>query len=122
MSFLDRVTKAVSDTVDRGKKEVDQFVRIQKVKGEIGAAETKIAEFKTQIQQIKAQAGEKAMELLRAGTLVAPELHPMREHIDGLIQQIATEDTVIVEKKAKIEKIKAEDEAEKAATVEQPKP
>ncbi len=33
MSILDRVTKAVGDAVDRGKREVDQFVRIQKING-----------------------------------------------------------------------------------------
>ena len=122
MSFLDRVTKAVSDTVDRGKKEVDQFVRIQKVKGEVGAAESKIGEFKTQILQLKSQIGEKAVEMLRAGTLAAPELQVMREQIDDLDRQIAAEDAVIVEKRAEIEKIKAEDEAEQPAPVEPPKP
>ena len=50
MSFLDRVTKAVGDVVDRGKQEVGQFVRIQKINGEIGQMEKKITEFKGQIQ------------------------------------------------------------------------
>lgn len=47
MSFLDRVTKAVGGVVDRGKQEVDQFMRIQKINGEIGQMEKKIAEFKS---------------------------------------------------------------------------
>ena len=41
MSFLDKVTKAVGDVVDKGKKDVDQFLKIQKVNGEIGAMEKK---------------------------------------------------------------------------------
>ena len=42
MAFFDKLTKAVSETVDRGKKEVDQFMRIQKVKGDIGREEQAI--------------------------------------------------------------------------------
>jgi len=61
MSFFDKVTKAVGDVVDRGKAEVGQFVRIQKINGEIGEMEKKIAEFKTQIQTATQQAGEKAV-------------------------------------------------------------
>ena len=37
MSFLDKVTKVVGDAVDRGKKDLDQFMRIQKVNGKISA-------------------------------------------------------------------------------------
>jgi hypothetical protein len=43
MSFFDRVTKAVGDVVDKGKKDVDQFMKIQKINGEIGGMEKKIA-------------------------------------------------------------------------------
>ena len=120
MSILDRVTKAVSDTVDRGKKEVDQFVRIQKIKGEIGESERKIDAFKNQVQQTKVQIGEKAIEMLRAGTLASPELQPLMEQIAGFEQQVAAQEAVIAEKKADIEKIKAEDEAQKAAAASAP--
>jgi hypothetical protein len=48
MSFLDRVTKAVGDAMDRGKKEVNQFVRIQNVNSQIGDIERKITQLKGQ--------------------------------------------------------------------------
>ena len=69
MSILDRVTKAVGDVVDRGKKEVDQFVRIQKINGQIGDLEKNIGESNGQIQQIKVKIGERAIDMLQAGTL-----------------------------------------------------
>jgi hypothetical protein len=115
MSILDRVTKAVGDAVDRGKKEVDLFVRIQKINGEIGDVEKRIAEFKRQIQAARQEAGEKAIELLRAGTLVSPDLQPFLEQVGGIEQQIAAEEGAVAEKRAEIEKLKAEHEAEKAA-------
>ena len=115
MSFLDRVSKAVSEAVDRGKREVDEFVRIQKINGEIGEIEKKINEFKAQIQAIKVQIGEKAVEMLRAGSLASPELQAMMDQIAGIEQQITEQSGVIAQKKAEIEKVKAEDEARKAA-------
>ena len=116
MSLLDRVTKAVGDAVDRGKKEVDQFVRIQKINGEIGDIERTIADFRNQIQEAKQQAGEKAIEMLRAGTLTCPDLQAFVEKIGGIEQQIAAEESAITGKRAEIEKIKAEhDEAKTAA-------
>jgi predicted nucleic acid-binding Zn-ribbon protein len=122
MSFLDRVTKAVGDVVDRGKKEVDQFVRIQKVNGQIGEIEKKITAFKDQIQQTKVQIGEKAVEMLRAGTLASPDLRAMVDRISGLEHQIGAERAEIVEKKEEIEKIKAEDKAQSPAPAEGAQP
>ncbi|HEX7485473.1 MAG TPA: hypothetical protein VF332_04935 [Vicinamibacterales bacterium] len=115
MSFLDKVTKAVGDVVDKGKKDVDQFMKIQKINGEIGGIETKIAGFKAQIAQAKAEAGSKAIELLRAGTIASPELQAFLEQITGSERQIAEEEANIAAKKADIEKIKAEHEAEHVA-------
>jgi peptidoglycan hydrolase CwlO-like protein len=115
MSFLDRVTKAVTEAVDRGKKEVDEFVRIQKINGEIGEIEKKVNGFKAQIQAIKVQIGEKAVEMMRAGDLENADLQTMMDQIAGIEQQITEQEAVIVEKKAEIEKIKAETEAAKAA-------
>jgi wobble nucleotide-excising tRNase len=124
MSFLDKVTKAVGDAVDRGKKEVDQFVRIQKINGQIVDIEKKITEFKNQIQKTKAEIGEKAVEMLRAGTFASPELQAMVDQITGIEQQIAAEQAEIAGKRAEIEKIKAEDETEASAPVDaaQPQP
>jgi wobble nucleotide-excising tRNase len=115
MSFLDRMAKAARDAVDRGKKEVDEFVRIQKINGEIGDVEKKINEFKSQIQAIKVQIGEQAVAMLRAGTLESPDLQALMDQIAGIEQQITEQEAVIEEKRAEIEKIKAEGEAQKAA-------
>jgi chromosome segregation ATPase len=111
MSLFDKVTKAVGDVVDRGKKEADQFVRIQRIKGEISDLDKKVSGFKTQIEQAKVAAGSKAIELLRAGTLASPDLKPFLDQIVGLEEQVAAEEAAIAEKRADIEKIKAEDEA-----------
>ncbi len=113
MSLLDRVTKAVGDAVDRGKKEVDQFVRIQKINGEIGDMERSIADFRNQIQEARQQAGEKAIEMLRAGTLACPDLQNFVDKVGGIEQQIASEEAAISGKRAEIERIKAEHEEAK---------
>jgi hypothetical protein len=115
MSFFDKVTKAVGDVVDKGKKDVDQFMRIQKINGEISAIETKVAGLKTKIQQNSQEAGAKAIELLKAGSFSNPDLQVFVETRAELEQQIAAEQSAIAAKKADIEKIKEEHEAEHAA-------
>ncbi|HEY3382258.1 MAG TPA: zinc ribbon domain-containing protein [Vicinamibacterales bacterium] len=115
MSFLDKVTKAVGDVVDRGKKDLDQFMRIQKVNGEISAIETKVAELKGQVQQAKQEAGEKAIDLMKAGTLSNPDLLVFVERLTAIDERIAAEQAAIAAKRADIEKIKAEAAAEHAA-------
>jgi chromosome segregation ATPase len=111
MSLFDQMKKAVGDAVDKGKKEVDQFMKIQKINGLIGESETKIAGFKDQIQQTKVQIGEKAVEMLRAGALASPELQALLDQIKHVEEQIAGQQTAVADHKAEIEKIKAEDQA-----------
>ncbi|HEX7486088.1 MAG TPA: hypothetical protein VF332_08045 [Vicinamibacterales bacterium] len=53
MSFLAKVTKAVGDVVNKGKKDVDQFVKIQKINGEIGGIEKQVADLDSRIEQVK---------------------------------------------------------------------
>jgi hypothetical protein len=115
MSFLDKVTKAVGEVVDKGKKDVDQFVRIQKVNSEIRAIERKVADLQNQIDQAKQAAGEKVIELVKAGTLVSPELQPFLEQVRGFENQIAVERAAIAGKESDIAQIKAEHEADHAA-------
>jgi len=122
MSFLDRMAKAVTEAVDRGKKEVDEFVRIQKINGEIGDVQKKIKEFQTQIQAIKVQIGEKAVEMMRAGELENEDLQAMMDQIAEIEQQIVEQQAVIADKRAEIEKIKEETEAAKAAAEAQATP
>lgn len=108
MSILDRMTKAVGDVVDRGKKEVDQFVRIQKINSHIGDLEKNIGECNGQIQQSKITIGEMAMEMLQAGTVSSPEMKTLADRIAGIRQQIASLNEEISLKKSEIESIKAE--------------
>jgi hypothetical protein len=109
MSILDRVTKAVGDVVDRGKKEVDQFVRIQKINGQIGDFEKNIGESNGQIQQIKVKIGEMALEMLRAGALNSPEMMTLLNQIIEVQQKVASFEAEIKHKRVEIELIKAED-------------
>ena len=111
MGFFDKVTKAVGDAVDKGKKDIDQFMRIQKINGEISAVEAKVAELKTQVQQNAQSAGQKAIDLVRAGSLSSPDLQVFVDTLTAIEKQIAAEQASILAKKADIERIKAEDEA-----------
>jgi hypothetical protein len=109
MSILDRVTRAVGDVVDRGKKEVDQFVRIQRINGQIGDLEKSIQESRGQIQQTKEKIGEIAIEMLRAGTLASQDMQILLDQITGIERQISVRETEITQKKAEIEVIRSED-------------
>ena len=115
MGFFDKVTKAVGDAVDKGKKDIDQFMRIQKINGEISAVEAKVAELKTQVQQNAQSAGQKAIDMVRAGSLSSPDLQTFVDKLAGIEKQIAAEQASVLAKKADIERIKAEDEAPAAA-------
>lgn len=115
MSIFDKVTKAVGDAVDKGKAEVDQFTRIHKINGEIGDMEKKIADLKDQIAAATKAAGEKALELVTAGTLVSPDLRRFVDQIAGFGRDITSQETAIAGKKKDIEAIKAEDEKPKQA-------
>jgi hypothetical protein len=105
MGFFDKVTKAVGDAVDKGKKDIDQFMRIQKINGEISAIEAQVADLKTQIQRNAQAAGQKAIDLVRAGSLSSPDLQAFVQTLSGIEQQIAAEQAAILAKKADIERI-----------------
>lgn len=118
MSIFDRVSKAVGDVVDRGKKEVDQFVRIQKINGQISELELNIGNCRGQIQQAKLKIGDMAIELLRAGSLVSAPMSAVLDEIDGIDRQIGSLENEIVLKRAEIERIRMEDKTPKAAGAE----
>ncbi len=113
MSFLDRLTKAVGDAVDRGKKEVDQFVRIQKINSQISEIEGTISQCKARIEEHTLKIGGMAVEMLRAGKISSPEMQALVDQITEIEQGIVKAESEIAGKKAEIEKIKAESEAEK---------
>ena len=118
MGFFDKVTKAVGDAVDKGKKDIDQFMRIQKINGEISTIEAKVTELKTQIEQNGQAAGQKAIALVRSGSLASPDLQVFVENLARIERQIAAEQAAIAAKKADIELIKAEHEAEHQTAAE----
>ena len=115
MSIFDKVTKAVGDAVDKGKAEVDEFRKIQKINGEIGELESKIAGLKNQIAAATKAAGEQALGLVKAGTLTSPELKAFVDQIAGFGQDITAQETAIAGKKKDIEAIKAEGDKPKQA-------
>lgn len=115
MSFLDKVTKAVGDAVDKGKKDLDQFVRIQKINGEIGTIESKVAELGREVLLVKQEAGATAIEMVKAGRFSSPELQAFVARLESIDQQIAAHQATLAERKADIERIKSEHAAEHAA-------
>lgn len=114
MSLFDKVTKAVTGAVDKGKAEVDQFMRIQKINGEISEIEKGINGLKEQIQTATKLAGEKAVAMAKAGEITVPDLKTFADQITGFEKDVAAHEAAIAEKKKAIEAIKAEDEAPKA--------
>jgi seryl-tRNA synthetase len=106
--------------VDKGKAEVDQFMRIQKINGEISEIQKAIAGLKEQIQAATKQAGEKAIALAKTGELTLPDLKAFADQIDGFEKEIAAQEAEIADKKKAIEAIKAEDEAKEAAPATEP--
>ncbi len=115
MSFLDKVSKAVGDVVDKGKKDVEQFVKIQKINSEIGGMERKITDLEHQIEEAKQAAGDRAIELLRSGTIASPELQPFVDQVREFEGRIEAERAAIAARRSDIERIKAEHQAEHEA-------
>ena len=108
MSFLDTIGKAVGDVVDKGKKDVEQFVKIQKINSEIGGMEKKIRDCERQIEQAKQAAGARVIELVRSQALVLPEVQPFVDQVRGFEDQVEAERAAIAAKRADIERVKAE--------------
>lgn len=113
MSFLDRISKAVSRGVDKAKKEAERMTRVAKIRGEIRELQREIGEQEAQIQAAKVQLGERALEMIKAGSLKAPDLQPIIDQIGEAETQIGAHQEAIAEKEATIEALRAEsDEVE----------
>ncbi len=115
MSFLDRVTQAVGETLEAGKKEMDLFLRSQKIKGEIDTVETTIRGLDETIQRTKQAMADRVLVMLRDGTLTAAELQEFPETIKRVEGEIAAQRAVVAEKQTALARIKAG-----AATTGQP--
>ena len=122
MAFFDKLTKAVSDTVDRGKKEVDQFMRIQKVKGDIGREEQAIRDAGARAQQVKQEIGDLVIARLKAGTLADAELQAQADRVAEIDGEVAGHHAVIGEKRAEIARIEAESAAPEVPAAPAPPP
>jgi len=83
MSFLDRVSKAVTGAVDRSGRKQTSLCGSKRSTARSGISRKRYGEFKNQIQAIKVQIGEKAVEMLRAGNLSSPELQALMDQIAG---------------------------------------
>ncbi len=108
MAFLDRLAKAVSDTVEKGKREIDQMAQINRIRGEIRELEQQISALDAQIKAQKTELGDKVLAMLQAGSLSDPELLPYVDRIAGFETEIAGHRGTIAEKEAAIEAIKVE--------------
>jgi chromosome segregation ATPase len=124
MSFLDRVTKAVGDAVDRGRKEVDQFVQIQRINGQIADLEGTIKQCRERIEEATLKIGRMAVEMLRAGKIASPEMQALLDEITRIERGIGEAECQIAGKQAEIEQIRAEASTEKSpeASPDQPQP
>jgi hypothetical protein len=117
MGFFDKVTKAVSDTVDRGKKEVDQFMRIQKIKGEVAQEEQAIRDAGARGQHVRQEIGDQVIARLRSGTLADAELQAQADRVAAIEREIGAHQAVVAEKRAEIARIEAEDQSSAATGV-----
>lgn len=124
MSLLDRVTKAVGDVVDRGRKEVDQFVQIQRINGQIADLEGTIKQCRDRIEQATVKIGQIAVEMLRTGKIASPEMQVLLDEITRIEQGVGEAECQIAGKKAEIEQIRAEASTEKSpeAPAAEPQP
>jgi chromosome segregation ATPase len=111
MSLLDRVTKAVCDAVDRGKKEVDQFVQIQRINSQIADLEGTIKQCEDRIEQATLKIGQIAVEMLRADKIASPEMQALLDEITRIERGVGEAQCQIAGKKAEIEQIRAEGSA-----------
>ncbi len=106
MAFLDRLSKGVSKAANQAKFEADKMVRVNKLSSEA-------TEMARQVETLTADVGRKALELISAGQIDAPEL-------SELAAEVRTLEASLAAKRAELEEAKLarfEEEAEEAAPV-----
>ena len=77
MGFLDNLSKSISQGVDRAKFEAEKFQKTTRIQGEIG-------ELKKQIDGKRAELGDRAFELYKAGQIQSPTLGEMVKALETL--------------------------------------
>jgi hypothetical protein len=77
MGFLDNLSKSISQGVDRAKFEAEKFQKTTRIQGEIG-------ELKKQIDGKRAELGDRAFELYKAGQIQSPTLGDLVKALEAL--------------------------------------
>src|SRR5262245_38953624 len=77
MGFLDNLTKSLSQGVDRAKFEAEKFQKTTRLQGEIN-------DLQRQIDARRAELGDRALELYKAGQIQSPTLADLVKSLDAL--------------------------------------
>jgi hypothetical protein len=77
MGFLDNLTKSISQGVDRAKFEAEKFQKTTRLQGEIN-------DFQRQIDTRRAELGDRAFELYKAGQIQSPTLADLVKSLEAL--------------------------------------
>jgi hypothetical protein len=77
MGFLDNLTKSISQGVDRAKFEAEKFQRTTKLQGELN-------DLQRQIDAKRAELGDRAFELYKAGQIQSPTLADLVKSLETL--------------------------------------
>ncbi|HEX5688825.1 MAG TPA: zinc ribbon domain-containing protein [Roseiflexaceae bacterium] len=77
MGFLDNISKSISQGVDRAKFEADKFQRTTRIQGEIN-------ELKRQIDGKRAELGDRAFDLYKAGQIQSSTLGDLVMALEAL--------------------------------------
>jgi hypothetical protein len=80
MSFLDNLTKKVSQGVERAKFEADKIQRTLRLESELG-------DLKKQLDGKRLEFGDRALELYRAGMIQSPTLGSILREIEAFQQK-----------------------------------
>ncbi|MDZ4721278.1 MAG: zinc-ribbon domain-containing protein [Roseiflexaceae bacterium] len=81
MSFLDNITKRVTQGVERAKFEADKIQRTLKMEAELG-------DLKKQLDGKRLEFGDRALELYRAGMIQSPTLGAILREIEAFQQKL----------------------------------
>ena len=81
MGFLDNISKTISQGVDRAKFEAEKFQKTTRVQGELN-------ELKRQIDLRRAELGDRAFELYKAGQIQSPTLADIVRGLEALRSSI----------------------------------
>ena len=95
MGFLDNLSKSISQGVDRAKFEAEKFQKTTRIQGEIG-------ELKKQIDGKRADLGDRAFELYKAGQIQSPTLGDLVKALEALRASITLKEEELKTAQAEI--------------------